>query len=125
MTDATPERIAKLPVWAREHLASLERERDRAVAAHRAYLDSQTESNIWFRDRETGERIYLNEAASEKINITSRCGRVHLAVTCYHDDRIELSWSGGQDVYGLGDCCFIPTSYQQARIVHPANASVR
>jgi hypothetical protein len=126
-TEATPERIAKLPAWAREHITRLERRADEATDAVEAYLDNQTESNIWFDDHVGNKfrRVYLSPKASERLSIKSQCGRIHLRVTNYHDDRIELAWSGGNDEYGLGDVCCIPTSYQQVRLVHPANASVR
>lgn len=122
--EATDERIAKLPKWAQEHLRDLTRERDNAEKKLAAYIDDQTESRIYFTDRD-GNKVYLNEEASERLTIVSQCGRVHLRVTNYHDDRIELSWTGGRDEYGMGDIAFIPTSYQQARLVHPANTSAR
>ncbi len=117
----TDQQREKLPVYVREYIEMLERQRDEARDKLAAVVDNETESNVWYRDME-GNRFYIN--GTERLTIRSRCGRVHLGVTNY-DDHIQLSWSGGGDEYGLGDVCFIPTSYQQARIVHPANASVR
>lgn len=120
----TPEQFSKLPLYVREHIRNLERQRDKAQSELTAYLDDQTESNIWFTDRD-GNKVYISSEASERLTVRSKCGKVYLGITNYDDDKIKLSWSGGRDEYGMGDVCFIPTSYQQARLVHPSNAHAR
>lgn len=40
------EKIAKLPLWAREHIGNLTRSRDRAASSLKAFIDTQTVSNL-------------------------------------------------------------------------------
>jgi hypothetical protein len=120
----TQQQFAKQPAYIREAIEGLIRERDKANDNLAAYMDSQTESNIWFTDRD-GNKVYISADASERLTVRSKCGTVYLGITNYDDDKIKLSWSGGRDEYGMGDVCFIPTAYQQARLVHPSNAHAR
>lgn len=50
MSDSSPspEQIAKLPKWARDHIQRIERERDGAVCERKRTLDSQTSSPIYY-----------------------------------------------------------------------------
>lgn len=50
MSNPTPEQIAKLPKWAQEHITSLTRERDSAVAVKNKMVDDQTPSPIYVND---------------------------------------------------------------------------
>lgn len=47
MTDT---QISKLPKWAQEHIRQLQRQRDIAVRELREYMDSQTESKVYYDD---------------------------------------------------------------------------
>lgn len=120
----TPEQFSKLPLYVREHILTLERQRDKSQKELTAYLDNQTESNIWFTDWD-GNKVYISSEASERLTVKSKCGKIHLHIRNYNDDRIELGWSGGKDEYGVGDVALTPTSYQQARLVHQENMHVR
>ena len=121
LTDAQRE---KLPKYLRGYIEGVERERDAAVNNLAAYVDDQTESNVWFYDRD-GNKVYLSQDASERLTVRSKCGKIHLRVNNYRDNCIDLSWCGGKDEYGMGDIAFIPSSYQQARLVAPENMHAR
>lgn len=120
----TDEQRQKLPKYVQEYIRDTERRRADAEKKLAAYLDNQTESNIYFTDRD-GNKVYLSQEATERLTIKSQCGKIHLYVKNYHDDKIQLSWTGGEDEYGIGDVALIPTGYQQARLVHPENMHVR
>lgn len=121
MKQPTPEQIARLPKWARDHIADLERTAADTQREIRGILDNQTESKIFSDVYIEGnfEKVYYN--VSEQIHIHH--AGVFLKVNFRAEDRIELQWSTHE--FGLGDVCLIPTSYQQARLVHPKNAYVR
>lgn len=46
----TPEMIAKLPMWAQEHISNLEMQRHAAIKSLIKFQDQQTKSDIWFED---------------------------------------------------------------------------
>jgi hypothetical protein len=105
---------ARLPVYAREAIESLIRQRDTAVEKSRQLADTQTPSNIWVEDygAEKGhEREYV-----QGDSVVFAFANVCLRVAAYRDN-IELSWSEGDAPFGTGEVAFIPTSHQQARLV--------
>lgn len=120
-TEPTLEQIAKLPKWAREHIEHLARRADDTQTMIHQILDDQTKSKISTDIYADGAfcKVYFN--ASEQLHIEH--AGVFLKVNLRTEDRIELQWSTHE--FGLGDCCFIPSSYQQARLVHPEQAYVR
>jgi hypothetical protein len=101
--EATPERIAKLPKWAQEHLASLTRDRDTLHRALQSYLDVQY------------DRFYIQDE-----QVTFEHAGVRLQVNAYREGEIALTWGPAGSMAGLGDLCFIPTSYQRAKITNMA-----
>ena len=118
----TPEQIERLPKWAQAHIEQLDRQRRDAITALARFQDSDEPTMISYQrnehldgDLQTLTR-YLN---THQVQFT-RDG-VTLTVTLpYYDDNehgIKLSW-GPEGSHGLGDMCFTPTSYQQARITN-------
>jgi hypothetical protein len=121
MRTPTPEQIAKLPKWAREHIENLER--DALVATSRLddMLDSQTPSPIYHEDMVSrGGEFKFSKHFVQARDLTFTHAGVALAVRLHRDDAIELSW-GPETVHGLGDICFIPSAYQQARLTNMAH----
>lgn len=96
--ECTPERLAKLPRWAREHIEHVEREREVAVRTLDSFRDDQTVSKCYAEVYDcTGEergptnrRVYFN--AKESI-IVEHAG-VKLDVSFYEDDGIGLRFHG-------------------------------
>jgi len=117
----TPEQIERLPKWAQAHIRELERDRRTADEALARYLDDQTPTQVWYEEMLTGLEVtkwpkrYINAHEVRFVN-----AGVALTVRIpYGGDNIELDW-GPEEGHGLGDLCFIPTSYQQARISNMA-----
>jgi hypothetical protein len=116
MSTPTPEQLAKLPKWAQAHIARIERTRDDAIEQLGRYIDDQTPSSVYYEAMGSFDRKYIQ---SRRIVFQSE--GVELTVMLPGDSQrgIELSW-GPEGCHGLGDMCFIPTAYQQARITNMA-----
>ena len=105
--------LEKLPKWAQEYIADLEREREMAIRTLNQYTDNQTASPFYVDELVcTGEE----QGPTHKRKYIQTCrmvvehAGVELTILLRHDDRIELSWAGrnGQ----LRDIGAIPRSYQ-------------
>jgi hypothetical protein len=114
------ERIAKLPKWVKEHITTLERRAKKAELTLKEYSDDQTPSKVWYWGDLLSDSIHFVQ--SERITIGH--ADVVLDVNMYEEDQIQLSWRPSGRGYSQGDICFIPSSYQQARLVNPKNASL-
>lgn len=123
-------RIEKLPVWAKELIVKLERQRNEAVEALKQYVDTQTKSAFRVVDNlcigPTGNEKSSGPQISVRYVDTHRMSVVHdgivLDVLVPLDRKgIELKW--GEDDGHLSstmrEVAFIPTSFQSARIMHP------
>lgn len=64
--EATPERMAKLPVWARNHIADLVRERDEATRQYLEQFDSQTPTRVTYGDHYNNPR-YLRDDGHDSV----------------------------------------------------------
>jgi hypothetical protein len=108
----TKEQIAKLPVWAREYLVGLARERDVAIDALNKWGDSQTKSPVSVPEYVCdGERTrYVNDAR----HIRFTWAGVGLDVYLTDPEEIRLQWSGVDR--GLADICMQPYSFQSIRL---------
>lgn len=120
MNTPTPEQIAKLPKWTQSYIATLEREHAAILSKFRDMLDNQTPSSI---SRE--KMMHINGCTAfitqfvQAEDITFKHAGVELSVRLHKKDCIDLDW-GPDGCHGMGDLCFIPTSYQQARITNMA-----
>jgi hypothetical protein len=116
----TQEQLDRLPKWAKEHFAKLQYERDSAVEQLNSLHDEQTPTDIWVAHIEysTGEfkerKQYIGGT-----RIEAECKGVHLNVNLT-ERGLELGWGPAGSGSPIGDMCFIPTSYQQARITNLA-----
>lgn len=118
------ERIARLPAWARERLAKVERERDEAIRALNEYVDGQMPSPIYVTELEcTGEEASggpsqkVRYIQSRKVSIEGFGVHLEVMIGCNPGEKqcISLRWySPG---HGFGDVAFIPDTYCGARLV--------
>ena len=130
------EQIAKLPVWAQEHIARLERERSTAIRALNGHVDNQKPSKVYWEEYlSTGEgnsggpsgptnkRFYVQ---TDRI-VVEHSG-ILLRIDCHsgerlHDNGIDLRWTvaGGS----IDMVAFVPKSFQQAVLVAHENMRVQ
>lgn len=75
----TPDLIAKLPKWAQEHIADLQRQRDAAIEALENIVDTQTPSH----------GLIHNRARCATCNEVIESKRVH--EFCGTDDSVETA----------------------------------
>ena len=125
---ATQERIAKLPLWAREHIAELERARQSAVDALAKYVNENDEGPFVFSEfvsdgEKCGPTTYTRRVNAYKLDVAH--ADIHFSLTLADEDAIKIRWSAGKASHSMGDVCFIPESWQQARLVHPNRATIR
>lgn len=117
------ERVAKLPKWAQERMAQLERGRDEMKRLldefQRGHQDGKILISEMYHDGDNTQ-VTDHRLAGHRVEIEHAGCR--LSVNVGRDDEIFLSWSAGTGIISLGDCCFIPTGYQQAKLVHPGNS---
>ena len=86
--------IAKLPKWAQEHIANLQRERDLSVRTLNEFQNSQTPSKIWTDDwvcsgEEKGPTVKTHYIQSRSVNIKVGNSEVHLYLR--RDNVLEIS----------------------------------
>jgi hypothetical protein len=61
------------------------------------------------------DRFYIQDE-----QVTFEHAGVRLQVNAYREGEIALTWGPAGSMAGLGDLCFIPTSYQRAKITNMA-----
>ena len=96
--EMTAQRFAKLPRWARDHIVAIERERSVAVSRLNEFTDNQTESACYAtvyactgeEQGPTNRKVYFNA----KESITIEHAGVHLDVSFYKEDGINLRYRG-------------------------------
>lgn len=111
MTKPTPEQIAKLPQWARAHIANLSREREMAVRRLDEMTDNQTKSP--FRKQEldctetppVSRTVYFQARSSMEVEHAG----VELRITL-RENHIDLQWSRAGHM--SGSICSQPSSHQ-------------
>lgn len=117
---------AKLPKYAQEYIRNIERERACALECLRRTLDDQTPSKVKTTSFESiGEqpgpslltRYFQVEGGS--VEITHK--GVTLTVSGFYNESndMQLSWRTEGGLSGLA-IAFVPTAYQQARLVNLA-----
>lgn len=121
MNKPTPEQIAKLPAWAREHINTLERQRSQAVTTLNEFVDRDTPSPFYFEDNPcTGEasgpsskRRYVQAGT---LVVCWRGVELRIYANDYGNSGkgIRLQWSAE---HRTGEIAFIPESFQYARLI--------
>ena len=127
----TPEMIAKLPMWAQEHIKYLDMERAVALRSLNQHVDQQTPSKIYYEDLlclggNSGPECKRFYVQSERVVVES-CG-VQLQVYCsngssMHDPGIELQWSDPQRIGNM--IAAVPRTYMQMSLIAHHNMRVR
>ncbi len=124
MIQPTPEQIGRLPKWAQAHIKQLGRQRQNAIDSLNKFQDSDEPTPVsyeQFKQLGRGSEFLTRHIDTHSVKFTKN--GVTLVVTLHDDDRgIALSW-GPEGSHGLGDMCFVPTAYQQARITNLAYMS--
>jgi hypothetical protein len=112
----SPEQIAKLPVWAREHITNLARQRETAVRELNQWVDTQTVAPFYIDELVcTGEQA--SPSFKKRYIQTHKMEVEHLGVVLaiyLGRDGIELSWSGPHRGGAVG---LIPQSHQRIELV--------
>jgi len=114
-------KIAKLPVWARNYIRDVERERDVCLRQLNAFCESQKQSPIYYEELVcTGEK---SGPSTKRAYVQSRRITIeHAGVTlnAYVDkNRLRLRW--GAPSHGAGEIAMIPDSYHSASLVSKEN----
>lgn len=120
----TPENIAKLPKWAQEHIANLERSHSIAVCNLKDWSDTQTPSAISVSELschnlEGGPERITRYVKGHSIEVNH--GGVSMRVLLRGGDNnrdgkpvIDISYSASKSA--SGECQLIPMSFQQFHI---------
>ena len=115
------EKIAKLPVWAREYIKTLEMRREAALGTLNRHVDQETPSAFYYEEWPcTGEeagptikRFYI-----QAHSITCDFDGIELDISAHHFNNqrgIRLQWNNPDR--GLEEIAFIPESFQTARLI--------
>ena len=108
--------IARLPVWAQEHIRTLQRERDVAVRTLNEFEDRQTKSNVWIEDHvclgeqsgPTEKRLYLQD-----YKVTFQLGRTEVVVMLRESEQCLEVCVSGSNLY------FQPRASNVIRVFDP------
>lgn len=108
----------RLPKWAQEIIEMQERERGEAVRTLNEFCDNQTRSSFQVDEmvsmgETNGPTTKTNYVQGEKFLVHH--DGIELQVSIYHE-HIELIWGDGC-IIGGKEVGFIPTAFQQARLV--------
>lgn len=111
---------ANIPLWVKEYICSLERERQTAINALNQYVDSQTPAPFFINElestgEETGPSKKVRYVQSHKMEV--KHAGVLLCILL-RDGKIDLQWES--DSYGH-DIALIPRSYHCADLVAKEN----
>lgn len=115
----TEEQLAKLPRWAQEHIHNLERRMDVAERTLMEFKDNQTPSGIFYKEYccigEGSPETLTRFVQAESITVQAHGVRVHASINDSWK-AIVLQWEETNTINR--DVAFIPSSYQQARLVN-------
>jgi hypothetical protein len=114
----TPEQIAKLPKWAQERLADLER-RTRVAETHlKETLDAQTPSEFYVEEYVSvgeGSDKYVKRYVQTYKMTVERDG-VKLGILLRQDEKgIEVQWNSTNRL--MSEVAMVPLSFNKVKIV--------
>lgn len=126
-TDPDPSKIAKLPLWAQQHISTLQHERDEAVRVLNEFQEQQKPSSVWY-----GKLTSIGEANGSTFKRcyiqTDRVEFLHAGISLsvfltrpddgQRDYGIELSWSPSERKRLIA---FVPKGYQQSELIAQEN----
>jgi hypothetical protein len=114
----TPEQIAKLPKWAQELIANLDRRVVLSERALREHMDSQTPSEFFIDDylcigggSPVATRRYVQ---THKISVAKDGVRADILLRM-DEPGIEISW--GDEKRTCREVAMVPTSFQKIKLV--------
>lgn len=114
----TPEQIAKLPKWAQERMADLERRARVAETALKDNLDSQTPSEFYVEEYVTqpeGKDQYRKRFIQTYKMAVEHDG-VKLTILLRQDERgIDLQWNSTNRL--MNEVALVPLSFNKVKIV--------
>ena len=122
MSQPTPEQIERLPKWAQIHIQDLDQQRRDVVHTLERFQDSDEPTMISYEQGLTIDgdfRFFTRHIDAHRVQFISNGVALGVTLPDAVGRGIELSW-GPEGGHGLGDMCFTPTSYQQARITNLA-----
>ncbi len=117
----TDPRIEKLPKWAQDHIADIQRQRDVSVRELNEYIDKQTPSPFFVDEmvctgEETGPTVKRNYIQTRRVSVEHAGVSLDVYI---RDEVIELTWGDGE--YRNGDVAMIPVSRQQVHLKSQEN----
>jgi hypothetical protein len=114
----TPEQIAKLPKWAQERLADVERRTRVAEEKLKEYLDAQTPSEFYVEEYvSTGEGSdKYAQRYIQTYKMAVETGGVKLTILLRQDEKgIELQWNSTSRL--MQEVAMVPLSFNKVKIV--------
>lgn len=114
----TPEQMAKLPKWAQERMADLDRRTRVAEVAVKEYFDVQTPSEFYVEEYvSTGEgsdKYVKRYVQTYKMVVES--GGVKLSILLRQDEKgIELQWNSTSRL--MNEVAMVPMAFNKVKIV--------
>lgn len=111
-------RMERLPVWAKELIGDLQRERDVAVRQLKEFTDSQTPTNIWHEEfvcdgEKKGPSTYRHYI--DAYSITAEFEGVQVNLLLRRDDGITITYGPEGRIHHAGVYC-TPYSHRQFRV---------
>lgn len=122
MNAPLPEQIAKLPKWAQEHIADLQRRTAEAERTFREYNDSQTPSKFFYDDYVCigGASPEHSKKYVQTDRMTVIAHGVRLDILVRNEEKgIEIQWD--DEKRHCREIAFVPQSFQKAKLVTKEN----
>lgn len=113
----TPEKLAKLPKWAQEHIADLARRTANAERALNEYKDSQTPCEFYTEDMLCvgGGTEYVKRYIQAHKVCVERDG-VKLTILLRQDEKgLDLQWQSTERL--MNEIAMVPVSFNKVKLV--------
>ena len=122
----TPEKIAKLPKWAQEHLTDLTRQLESSQASLTRFSDNQTPSPFYVDEWNKNSKIKRFIQTADRSICADHAGcHVELFLARKDDGQrpfgIQVSISAMGEWGRNGNVCFVPSSSGKIFIMHKDN----
>lgn len=108
----------KQPAYVRAYIKQLRRENEQLTKGLREMIEKSPETNVWHRGRDLDEE-YNIYVPTNRVTISSQDRTVGITVTS-EPKCVFLSWFGSRE-WDMKECAFVPSAYQQARLVSKGN----
>lgn len=113
----SPEKVAKLPKWAQEYIADLERRQKTAETHFREHIDKQTPSDMFYDEYLcVGEKSDSFRRYVQTDRLTVQHDGVRLDILLRPEDKgIELQWD--DEHRRCREIAMVPTSFQKVKLI--------